>query len=69
MEARIITGKQLIDPRTPEGRKALSFLTIPTRTLLELLGIDPDGPQGRTHYSKAELCLMCVERGLKRPMV
>jgi len=58
-----------IDPRTPEGRKALSFLTISTRTLLDLLGIDPAGPESRPHYPKAELCLMCVERGIKRPLV
>jgi len=64
-----MSGARKIDPRTPDGRKALSFLTIPTRTLLDLLGIDPAGPQGRTYYSKAELCLMCAERGLKRPMV
>jgi len=63
MEAR------MIDPRTREGRKALGFMTTPTRKLLVLLGIDPDGLQDRTHYSKAELCLMCVERGLKVPLV
>lgn len=63
MEAR------MIDARTREGRKALGFMTTPTRKLLELLRIDPDSLQGRTHYSKAELCLMCVERGLKVPLV
>lgn len=60
---------RMIDSRTREGRKALGFMTTPTRKLLELLGIDPDGPDGRPYYSKAELCLMCVERGIKRPLV
>lgn len=53
-----------IDPRTPEGRKALRWLTVPTRDLLDLLGLCGNRP----FYSKAELCLMCVERGLKRPL-
>lgn len=64
-----MSESRMIDPRTREGRKALGFMDVPTRKLLDLLGIDPSGPQGRPHYPKAELCLMCVERGLKRPLV
>jgi len=64
-----MTGNRpMIDPRTPIGRKAWSFVDVPTLRLLELLGIDPEGPNGRPHYSKAELCLMCAERNIKRPL-
>jgi len=59
---------RMIDPRTREGRKALGFLTIPTRKLLCLLGLS-EKPVDRPHYSKAELCLMCAEHGIKRPMI
>lgn len=64
-----MSESRMIDTRTREGRKALGFLTLPTRKLLELLGIDPTSTDGRPHYPKAELCLMCVERGLKVPLV
>lgn len=58
-----------IDPRTPQGRKALGFLIYRTKDLLNLLSLDPLEQGGRPYYSKAQLCLMCAERGLKRPMV
>jgi len=60
---------RMIDTRTREGRKALAFLSLSTRQLLDLLGIDPNGPEGRTHYPRGELCLMCAERGLKVPLI
>lgn len=57
-----------IDPRTLQGRKALGFLQYRTRVLLELLKLPPKEERER-YYSKAELCLMCAERGLKRPVI
>lgn len=54
-----------IDPRTPQGRKALGFLQYRTRVLLELLKLPPKEERER-YYSKAELCLICAERGIKR---
>lgn len=59
---------RMIDPRTLQGRKALGFMAYRTRQLIGLLGLSVE-PVGRPRYSKAELCLMCAERGLKRPMV
>jgi len=68
MEHKMIAGRPVIDPRTREGRKALGFMAYRTRQLIDLLGLSVE-LVGRPHYSKAELCLMCAERGLKRPMV
>lgn len=51
-----------IDPRTPEGRKALRLMVIPTKALIATLGLPPK--ENRQYYSKAALCLMAVDAGL-----
>lgn len=69
MKTPVMAGRPAIDSRTPQGRKALGFLQYRTRVLLALLGLDSAYPEGRPYYSKGELCMLCVERGLKRPMI
>ncbi|ENI2487707.1 hypothetical protein ABXR21_004967 [Escherichia coli] len=56
-----ITGIK-IDPRTPEGRKALRLMVIPTKALIATLGLP--AKENRQYYSKAALCLMAVDAGL-----
>ncbi|EEX2767500.1 hypothetical protein EOK13_23920 [Escherichia coli] len=51
-----------IDPRTPEGRKALRLMVIPTKALIATLGLP--AKENRQYYSKAALCLMAVDAGL-----
>ncbi|WP_337088619.1 hypothetical protein [Escherichia coli] len=51
-----------IDPRTPEGRKALGLMVIPTKALIATLGLP--AKENRQYYSKAALCLMAVDAGL-----
>ena len=51
-----------IDPRTPEGRKALRLMTINTTSIVSALGLPPLGE--RPVYTKAALCLMAVAVGL-----
>lgn len=43
-----------IDPRSPQGRKALDFLQYHTRAILELISPPPEEERER-YYSKAEL--------------
>lgn len=57
-----MTTKQHIDPRTPEGRKALRLMVVPTKELIATLGLPPK--ENRLYYSKAALCLMAVDAGL-----
>ncbi len=52
-----------IDPRTPEGRKALRLMTVPASALIAALGL-PARSTGRSYYSMAELCLMAVDAGI-----
>lgn len=47
-----------IDPRTPEGRKALRLMTVDTASIVSALGLPPLGE--RPVYTKAALCLMSV---------
>ena len=56
-----ITGIK-IDPRPPEGRKALRLMVIPTKALIATLGLP--AKENRQYYSKAALCLMAVDAGL-----
>ncbi|HDD9314533.1 TPA: hypothetical protein PBQ17_004132 [Escherichia coli] len=51
-----------IDPMTPEGRKALRLMVIPTKALIATLGLP--AKENRPYYSKAALCLMAVDAGL-----
>lgn len=51
-----------IDPRTPEGRKALRLMAVPTKALIDALGL-PD-KETRPYYSKAALCLMAANEGM-----
>ena len=51
-----------IDPRTPEGRKALRLMVVPTKALIATLGLP--AKENRQYYSKAALCLMAVDAGL-----
>lgn len=51
-----------IDPRTPEGRKALRLMTVATVSIVSALGLPPLGE--RPVYPKAALCLMAVSAGL-----
>ncbi|EPV2073582.1 hypothetical protein ACV22K_001802 [Escherichia coli] len=57
-----MTTKQHIDPRTPEGRKALRLMMIPTAALIAALGLP--AKENRPYYSKGALCLMAVDAGL-----
>ncbi|ATH69106.1 hypothetical protein JOW62_16495 [Escherichia coli] len=56
------TASIKIDPRTPEGRKALRLMVIPTKALIATLGLP--AKENRQYYSKAALCLMAVDAGL-----
>lgn len=51
-----------IDPRTPEGRKALRLMVVPTAALIAALGLP--AKENRPYYSKGALCLMAVNAGL-----
>ncbi|ENH2534209.1 hypothetical protein [Escherichia coli] len=57
-----MTTKQQIDPMTPEGRKALCLMMVPTKELIAALGLP--AKENRPYYSKAALCLMAVDAGL-----
>lgn len=52
-----------IDPRTPEGRKALRLMAVPASALIAALGL-PARSTGRSYYSMAELCLMAIAAGI-----
>lgn len=56
------TARIKIDPRTPEGRKALRLMVVPTKALIATLGLP--AKEIRPYYSKAALCLMAVDAGL-----
>ncbi len=51
-----------IDPRTPEGRKALRLMTVDTSLLIAALGLPPK--ENRPYYAKATLCIMAVNAGM-----
>ena len=61
----IATDRCRIDSRTPEGRTALRFMTVPVSALIAALDIpDRSKRADNAYYSKAELCLMAVAAGL-----
>ncbi|RWT21916.1 hypothetical protein DN603_15920 [Raoultella planticola] len=54
-----------IDPRTHEGRKALSLMTVHTSSLIAALGLPERSERpDNAYYSKGALCLMAVNAGL-----
>ena len=53
-----------IDPRTPEGRKAMRLLDVPTAILVAALGLPPKHTRPDMYYSKGALCLMATAEGL-----
>lgn len=56
------TASIKIDPRTPEGRKALCLMTVSTKELIAALRLP--AKKNRPYYSKAALCLMAAAAGL-----
>lgn len=58
-----------LDTMTPEGRKALGWLSVDIGTMVTLLlGLPPLKSSERACYSRAQLALACVLSGLKRPL-
>ena len=53
-----------IDHRTPEGRKAMRLLDVPTAVLVAALGLPPKYTRPDMYYSKGALCLMATAEGL-----
>lgn len=53
-----------IDPRTPEGRKAMRLVDVPTAALVAALGLPPKHTRPEFYYSHAVLCMMATAEGL-----
>lgn len=57
-----------LNTKTPEGRKAIGWLSVPTAEMVAMLGLPPLDGSNRSHYSRAQLAQACVLSGLKRPL-
>ena len=53
-----------IDPRTPEGRKAMRLLDVPAAVLVAVLGLPQKHTRPDMYYSKGALCIMATTAGL-----
>lgn len=65
----IISLPHQLDTKTPVGRKALGWLSVPTAEMVSMLGLPPLDESNRSRYSRAQLAQACVLSGLKRPLI
>ncbi|MGJ8223742.1 hypothetical protein, partial [Klebsiella pneumoniae] len=68
MKTSIINGSEVsrlsVAIQTPEGRKAMRLLDVPTAILVAALGLPPKHTRPDMYYSKGALCLMATAEGL-----